>query len=424
MSVLEGVGGAARTAVRSLKPHTGCDGSKIAAPQLMMLNRPPRPRSKAQKAAASVGLCTANSSAPLAPSEVPQFDSARKSWREMRRKRKRGQSVDEGTVLLVLEAYFSDITGHEAATHPWRLQHAESVSGLSLKTVRKIVHHYLESHELLIEDVSKRGVGAESYPGYSLPEGIQEDVVAWVQTELNHDLGPQWVTLQGLQQHILDVFDIRMSRTRICKLAKIWGLEWGEVTKTPKGQCSPERKMLRQVYVLHLAAAIKRGDIVVFTDQSFSNVNSHSNMSFHPSGAPHAQNAPTGVGARLCWIQAFDKSGFLCQYYDIPEGEEDDPEYRFGGVVLPALGDITTSCPTAEMMFAAKEGGSTGDYHGNFDHVIVMSWIRLRLIPALQARYPEWFKWHQSQSDRKRQSANTAAPLTNFEETCGDICCL
>ena len=75
-----------------------------------------------------MGLCTANSSAPLAPSEVPQFDSARKSWREMRRKRKRGQSVDEGTVLLVLEAYFSDITGHEAATHPWRLQHAESVS--------------------------------------------------------------------------------------------------------------------------------------------------------------------------------------------------------------------------------------------------------------------------------------------------------
>ena len=89
---------------------------------------------------------------------------------------------------------------------PGRMQHAESVSGLSLKTVRKIVHHYLESHELLVEDVSKRGVGAESYPGYTLPEGIQEDVVACVQTELNDDLGPQWVTLQGLQQHILDVF--------------------------------------------------------------------------------------------------------------------------------------------------------------------------------------------------------------------------
>ena len=37
----------------------------------------------------------------------------------MRYKRKRGQSVDEGTVLLVLETMLSDVTGHETATHPW-----------------------------------------------------------------------------------------------------------------------------------------------------------------------------------------------------------------------------------------------------------------------------------------------------------------
>ena len=139
-----------------------------------------------------------------------------------------------------------------------------------------------------------------------------------------------------------------------------------------------------------------------------SNVNSHSSMSFHPGGAPHAHTAPTGVDAHMCWIQAFDNCGFLCNttIFRRVRGTS------FGVVVLPALGNITTSCPTEEMTFAVKEGGSTGDYQGKFDHMIVMSWIRLRLIPALQARYLEWFKWHQSQSSKTRRSANIAAPLT------------
>ena len=69
-------------------------------------------------------------------------------------------------------------------------------------------------------------------------------------------------------------------------------------------------------------------------------------------------------------MHARSDEGFLCQYYDIPEDEEEDPDYRFGGAVVPPIGDIETECATAEMMFAAKPGGSTGDYRGNINHEI------------------------------------------------------
>ena len=185
-----------------------------------------------------------------------------------------------------------------------------------------------------------------------------------------------------------------MSRKRICKLAGVWDLDWGAIKKTPAGKCSPERMLLRQIYVLQLARAVTAGDAILFTDESFDNVNAHNDMSYHPSGAPHAQHAPTGKGERICWLHAFSDEGMLCEYYDVPEGAEAaDPDYRFSGVKVPPLGDVTSEYATAEMMFAAKAGGDTGDYHGNFNHDLVMGWIRLRLVPAMKVRYPEWFEW-------------------------------
>ena len=376
-------------------------------PQLLMLSPPRKPASSARL----THLATARESkrAQSGPAEdeeeeVPgAYDLAHKAWKALRSKRKRGQAVSEELVLLVLCTYFADVTSEAEGTHVDRIQHAVRVSSVSLPTVRKIVDHFLVYHELLIEDVSLRGGG--SYTGFALPQGFQESVVAWVTDELNHEAGPQWVTLLGLQRHIFNTYGIQMSRQRICKLASSWGLDWGVVKKTPAGKCSPERMLLRQVYVLQLAAAVLRDDVIAFTDESFSNVNAHYNHTFFPSGEPHAQHAPTGVGERLCWVHALTVDGMLGQYYDIPSGDEDDPDYRFGGMVIPPLGDVTNEYATAEMMFAAKEGGNTGDYHGNFNHDIVMDWIRLRFIPALKVHNPEWFQWHAMPAKKKTRAA-------------------
>ena len=68
-----------------------------------------------------------------------------------------------------------------------------AITGLSLKTARKIVKEYFASHELPVEDVAKRGGGSDQE--YALPDGIGEEVVKWVEAVLNDDSGPQWVPL-------------------------------------------------------------------------------------------------------------------------------------------------------------------------------------------------------------------------------------
>ena len=379
----------------------------------------PLPKQKARpRAASDEGSDDSDASDEEKESIVHPFNSACEAWRLLHSKRKRGSAVSQHLVATTLSAYFADAISSSEETHSKRLNHAVRVSGLVLTTVRRIVKHYLETHEMLIEDTARRGGGSVSYYGHILPDGMKDEVIAWVQDELNDEEGPLWVTRQGLRQHILDVYSLDMSPKRISKLAAIWGLKWGPIKKTPKGKCSPERMMYRQSYVLQIAAAVLRGDVIPFTDQSFSHLNANNRMSFHVVGAPHAEHAPTGKGKRLCWMHAFDEDGMVCQYYEIPDGEEDDPLYRFGGAVVPELGDIESECATAEMMFAAKEGGDTGDYHGNFNHDIVMKWIRLRLIPALRARYPEWFEWFQQQqaASLKKTKKKVSAPLLKPRE--------
>ena len=189
-------------------------------PQLLMLSPPRIPASSARLS----HLATARESkrAQSGPAEDEEevsgaYDLAHEAWKALRSKRKRGQAVSEELVLLVLCTYFADVASEAEGTHVSRLQHAVRVSSVSLPTVRKIVNHFLVNHELLIEDVSLRGGG--SYTGFALPQGFQESVVAWVTDELNHEAGPQWVTLLGLQRHIFDTYGIQMSRQRICKLA-------------------------------------------------------------------------------------------------------------------------------------------------------------------------------------------------------------
>jgi len=43
-----------------------------------------------------------------------------------------------------------------------------------------------------------------------------------------------------------------------------------------------------------MARGVVAGDATLFTDESFDNASVHNDMCYHPSGAPHAQHAPTG----------------------------------------------------------------------------------------------------------------------------------
>ena len=143
----------------------------------------------------------------------------------------------------------------------------------------------LTTHDIIIvANTARRGVGSASYLAFALPDGIKGAITTWVESQLNDEAGPAWIMRQGLQQYIRDSYHQEMSLKRIGNLAARWGLEWGPIKKTPNGYCSPERKLLRQVFTLQVATAVLRVDAIVYTDESFSNENSQNNMSFHLKG--------------------------------------------------------------------------------------------------------------------------------------------
>lgn len=120
----------------------------------------------------------------------------------------------------MLDAYFANVEGHEGELSPTASETHGCHSGVSLKTLRKIVDASVSSYELLIEDVARRGGGSNE--GYALPDVVGEEVEKWVEAELNDDSGPQRVTLPRLQAHIREERGIHMSRKRICKFASVW----------------------------------------------------------------------------------------------------------------------------------------------------------------------------------------------------------
>ena len=184
------------------EPAAGAVEAAGPPPQVLMPSPPTRPASAARVAqlatarghreAAESSNSVAESAAEL---EQDAFEEAGEAWRTQSGKRKRGQAVTRDEAAAVLNANLTDVEGHEEERHSWRLRLSVAITGLSLKTARKIVNEYFASYELPVEDVAKRGGGSDQE--YALPDGIGEEVVKWVDAVLNDDSGPQWVLCWG-----------------------------------------------------------------------------------------------------------------------------------------------------------------------------------------------------------------------------------
>ena len=107
-----------------------------------------------------------------------EYVLAKQAWQAMRSKRKRRQAVTEELVVLVLCAYFAEVMSPAERTHMELVHHAVRVPSVSLPTIGKIVDHFVENHELLVEDVYPRGGGSDTR--LALPQGFKKIIVAWV----------------------------------------------------------------------------------------------------------------------------------------------------------------------------------------------------------------------------------------------------
>ena len=110
--------------------------------------------------------------------------------------------------------------------------------------------------------------------------------------------------------------------------------------------------------------------VVVYTDESYMNVNHARQFTWYHPEAPESNNVvrPSGKGKRLVLLHAFTHDGWLTHDSTVHNGRVDQ---------------CALSC---ELIYEADKGD--GDYHDNMNGTIYMQWLHNRLLPSFAARYP------------------------------------
>ena len=293
----------------------------------------------------------------------------------------RGRPATEVQVLLALKGAMIwrwdnelEVTDREPTLRD-RVEAGAALSGLTADTVCTKLYNFLNTGNIPIEDTSLRGAGAANYPAQApLPADMETTIKEWVRESLEDRDAPLWITRLSIQKKIEEISGVHCSFRRITRLAKQWGLQYQKLLPMMTDGQTPVSLLQRRIYIYRLRRAYTEGSPVVYMDQSYSNLRNKGQMGFAPIDAPYSVFARKGgLGPRLCFQHMVDGTTGL-----------------LGASFSPSpLGDIDTRCRNAEVMFRADGKSSQGDYHGNFERGIFHRTILSRMIPALQAAYPQ-----------------------------------
>lgn len=259
---------------------------------------------------------------------------------------------------------------------------AAKVIGREARTIKRIVEHFLTTGTLLVEDVSQRGAGSSVYSGFDrLNEAQMKEVDAHVKSSLGSG-DPTFTTRRAVAAFIRRSFDLYLSTKRVGKLLHQLGYKWGKLKKRKHGNLSPARNQQRLMWVVQLSYYLTNNYTLLCFDESYANVRMCFTQGYGEEGKMDAEWGATngGLGQRLCFVNVLARDGLLVV------------QDASGNVIeLPDLGDVDAEKACADMMFGAKKGANSGDYHGNFDAALFIKYVKQRLIPALRHRYPGAF---------------------------------
>lgn len=305
--------------------------------------------------------------------------SAARNFAKIRGERVRGAVVTRDQALLAVAGFLLYDGAGELRVPPradyasHRIEAGTLLSGLSDKTVRGITTKFMATGAINLEPPRARGPAPLNTEDL---DAMEPRVREWVRSQLQEADEPTWVTRQAIQEFIYEEIGVRASSRRISKLCEAWELDYSRLERAPVA-LDPLRAFKRRIHIMQRRQAIIDGTILFYLDESFANLRLQNAFSYHPRGSAFSQFAVrrgSGLGKRLCFVHVLGTEG-LCVSDDSAD--------------MPELGDVVSPKRSCEMMFSAAPGGSTGDYHGNFDHAIFMSYMEGRFLPWILWRYPD-----------------------------------
>ena len=189
------------------------------------------------------------------------------------------------------------------------------------------------------------------------------------------------VTNGKLRHEIFCLFDIDIVRSTLQGYLHRMGLTW-RPTKARKKTFKAYRADAVGTFLIEYAKAKQDPDcVMVFIDESYIHKGHGVSSSYFDATSEFSKGA--GKGTRLIILHAITEDGPLC---DLDVDGQPVDNLKWSGDTPHPDGDIPGGLTTAECLWISSS--STGDYHDNMNGVMFNQWVREKLHPAFEKKYP------------------------------------
>ena len=199
------------------------------------------------------------------------------------------------------------------------------------------------------------------------------------------------VVASKVKAHLLLEYGIDVHRTTVSRAVKSLGLSWAPMKPKKRTFADHHSQTLRKYLILldhYIKEEREEGEnwdyVWIFMDESYIHQNHKSQFSYQTAEQKQDGNKfrKNSKGRRLIIVHAISPDGPLTTY-DADGNEVSDLKWT-KDTPHPQNDDNKL---TAETLWIAQS--HTGDYHDNMNAEMFMNWVRDRLLPTFEKKYPK-----------------------------------
>ena len=242
----------------------------------------------------------------------------------------------------------------------------------SYKSLQALWQKWHEEGEVYVVDTATRGAGAVSHADHDNHVSVDVifSIIEYIRQAKAEGGG---CTTTDILEHLLDQHGISMHKSTLCRVLHHMGYWYGKAQVIGKMNDAWYVGRIR-TFLIQYSEVLRteaRGQcVVVYTDESFVNVNHASKSTWFNAAATEGGTVvrPSGKGRRLVLVHAFTKHGWLTNDSTVHNDRVDQ------------------MVPSCELIYEARK--ADGDYHSNMNGAMYLQWLTNRLLPAFMHRFP------------------------------------